>query len=190
MRLADEGLDAPQLIDFEELHRSHPLVGVLAQHLLEDALGNTLPVAARCAATLTNDVDVATTLYLLRLRHQLSYVRRREPFQMMAEETVALAVRGRARPEWLTNDQAARLIECTPSGNLPADAVQREVRQALEFLAAHPQQLEDLAQQRADILLADHKRVREAARDVGQYNVKPCLPVDVIGVYVLLPDSL
>ena len=190
LRLADEGLDAPQLIDFEELHRSHPLVGVLAQHLLEDALGNTLPVAARCAATLTNDVDVATTLYLLRLRHQLSYVRRREPFQMMAEETVALAVRGRARPEWLTNDQAARLIECTPSGNLPADAVQREVRQALEFLAAHPQQLEDLAQQRADILLADHKRVREAARDVGQYNVKPCLPVDVIGVYVLLPDSL
>jgi hypothetical protein len=68
--------------------------------------------------------------------------------------------------------------------------VQREVRQALEFLAAHPQRLEDLAQQRADILLADHKRVREAARDVGQYNVKPCLPVDVIGVYVLLPDSL
>lgn len=190
LRLADEGLDTPQQIDFEELHRSHPLVGVLAQHLLEDALGNPLPVAARCAATLTNDVDVATTLYLLRLRHQLSYVRRREPFQMMAEETVALAVRGRAQPEWLANDQAARLIECTPSGNLPADAVQREVRQALEFLAAHPQRLEDLAQQRADILLADHKRVREAARDVGQYNVKPCLPVDVIGVYVLLPDSL
>jgi superfamily II DNA or RNA helicase len=190
LRLADEGIDSPQVIDFDELHRSHPLVGLLAQHLLEDALGNDQPVAARCAATLTNDVDVATTLYLLRLRHQLSYVRRREPFQMMAEETVALAVRGRAQPEWLADDQAARLIECTPSGNLPVEAVQREVRQAIEFLATHPQQLQDLAQQRADILLADHRRVREAARDVGQYNVKPCLPVDVIGVYVLLPDSL
>jgi len=190
LRLADEGLEAPQLIDFKELHRSHPVVGLLAQYLLEDALGTTLPVAARCAATLTNDVEVATTLYLLRVRHQLSYVRRREPFQMMAEETVALAVRGRGQPEWLTDDQAARHIECTPSGNLPAEAVQREVRQAIEFLAAHPQQLESLAQQRADILLADHKRVREAARDVGQYNVQPCLPVDVIGVYVLLPDSL
>lgn len=191
MRLADEGLDAPQVIDFDELHRSHPLVGLLAQHLLEDALGNTIqPVAARCAATLTNDVDVATTLYLLRLRHQLSYVRRREPFQMMAEETVALAVRGRAQPEWLADEQAARLIECTPSGNLPAEAVQREVRQALDFLSAHSGQLQLLAQQRADILKADHQRVREAARDVGQYNVKPCLPVDVIGVYVLLPDSL
>jgi superfamily II DNA or RNA helicase len=190
MRLADEGLDAPQVIDFDELHRSHPLVGLLAQHLLEDALGNIQPVAARCAATLTNDVDVATTLYLLRLRHQLSYVRRREPFQMMAEETVALAVRGRAQPEWLADEQAARLIECTPSGNLPAEAVQREVRQALDFLSAHEGQLQLLAQQRAEILKADHQRVREAARDVGQYNVKPCLPVDVIGVYVLLPDSL
>lgn len=190
LRLADEGLDAAQLIDFAELHRSHPLVGLLAQYLLEDALGNIQPVAARCAATLTNDVEVATTLYLLRVRHQLSYVRRRESFQMMAEETVALAVRGRANPVWLADDQAARLIECTPSGNLPPEAVQREVCQALEFLAAHPQQLESLAQQRAEALLDDHKRVREAARDVGQYNVKPCLPVDVMGVYVLLPDSL
>ena len=46
------------------------------------------------------------------------------------------------------------------------------------------------ARERAHALLADHQRVREAARDVGQHQVKPCLPVDVIGVYVLLPDSL
>ncbi len=188
-RLADEGIDKPQSIDFAELHRSHPLVGLLAQHLLEDALGSERPLAARCAATLTEDVEVATTIYLLRLRHHLSYVRRREPFQMMAEETVALAVRGRASPHWLADDSVNRLLECTPSGNLPLDAVQREVRTALDFLAAHPQQLQALARQRADALLADHQRVREATRDVGQYSVSPCLPVDVIGVYVLLPDS-
>lgn len=189
-RLADEGIDKPQLIDFSELHRSHPLVGLLAQHLLEDALGGERPLAARCAATLTNDVEVVTTLYLLRLRHQLSYVRRREPFQMMAEETIALAVQGRNAPQWLADDGVSRLLECTPSGNLPLEAAQREIRTALDFLAAHPQQLQAVAQQRADALLADHQRVREATRDVGQYSVSPCLPVDVMGVYVLLPDSL
>lgn len=189
-RLADEGITVPQPIDFSELHRSHPLVGLLAQHLLEGALGGENPLAARCAATLTEDVEVVTTLYLLRLRHQLSYVRRREPFQMMAEETVALAVQGRNAPQWLADDSVSRLLECTPSGNLPTEAVQREVRIALDFLAAHPQQLQALAQQRADALLADHQRVREATRDVGQYSVSPCLPVDVMGVYVLLPDSL
>lgn len=189
-RLADESIDKPQLIDFSELHRSHPLVGLLAQHLLEDALGGERPLAARCAATLTNDVEVVTTLYLLRLRHQLSYVRRREPFQMMAEETVALAVQGRNAPKWLVDDSVSRLLECTPSGNLPPETAQREIRTALDFLAAHPQQLQAVAQQRADALLADHQRVREATRDVGQYSVSPCLPVDVMGVYVLLPDSL
>lgn len=189
-RLADESIDKPQLLDFSELHRSHPLVGLLAQHLLEDALGGERPMAARCAATLTNDVEVVTTLYLLRLRHQLSYVRRREPFQMMAEETVALAVQGRNAPQWLADDGVSRLLECTPSGNLPPEAAQREIRTALDFLAAHPQQLQAVAQERANALLADHQRVREATRDVGQYSVSPCLPVDVMGVYVLLPDSL
>ena len=192
-RLADEGISKSLLLNFNELHRSHPLVSVLAEHLLETSLATdaqSAGLASRCAATLTDAVEVVTTIYLLRLRHQLGYVRRRQPFQMMAEETVALAVAGRSNPQWLEGDAVAKLLECTPSGNLPAEAVQREIRTALEFIAAHPQQLQTLAQQRAQTLLADHQRVREAARDVGHYSVNACLPVDVMGVYVLLPDSL
>ncbi|WP_414040461.1 helicase-related protein [Acidithiobacillus sp. M4-SHS-6] len=190
LRLADEGINKALTIDFNALHRSHPLVTVLADYLLETSLQEGSPIAARCAATLTDAVDVVTTLYLLRLRHQLSYVRRREPFQMMAEETVTLAVKGRSQPEWLSGDSVNALLECTPTGNLPPEGVRREVRTALDFLRAHPQQLEALAQNRAVTLLEDHRRVRTAARDVGQYSVSACLPVDVIGVYVLLPDAL
>lgn len=189
-RLDDEGISKPLLLNFNELHRSHPLVSVLAEHLLETSLSGEQAVAARCAATLTEAVEVVTTIYLLRLRHQLGYVRRRQPFQMMAEETVALAVAGRSNPQWLQGDAVAKLLECTPSGNLPSDTVQREIRTALDFLQNHSEQLQTLAQQRAQTLLADHQRVREAARDVGQYSVSACLPVDVMGVYVLLPDSL
>jgi len=194
-RLADEGLVTdirkPVLqLDFAELHRSHPLVTVLADHLIENALQGESAITARCAATITDAVDVVTTVYLLRLRHQLGYVRRRQPYQMMAEETVALAVKGRSAPEWLSDKATAGLLECQPTGNLPREAIHREVAQALDFLQAHPQRLDDLAQERAKVLLADHSRVREAARDVGQYSVAPCLPVDVIGVYVLLPDAL
>lgn len=192
LRLADEGISKPLLLNFNELHRSHPLVSVLADHLLETSLttSDNAAIAARCAATLTEAVDVVTTIYLLRLRHQLEYVRRRQPFQMMAEETVALAVAGRGNPQWLQDEHVGGLLECTPSGNLPSDVIQREIRTALDFISAHPQQLQMLAKQRAETLLADHRRVREAARDVGQYSVQACLPVDVMGVYVLLPDSL
>jgi hypothetical protein len=37
-RLADEGIGKPLLLNFNELHRSHPLVSVLAEHLLETSL--------------------------------------------------------------------------------------------------------------------------------------------------------
>ena len=189
-RLGDEGISQPVIVNFDELHRSHPLVISLAEYLLEESLQGKNKVVARCAATITDSVQVVTTLYLLRLRHQLGYVRRREPFQMMAEETVALAVRGRTDPEWLTESDVATLLECTPTGNLPVEAAEREVVKAIELLKATPKKISSLAHERAESLLSDHRRVREAARDVGQYTVKPCLPVDVIGVYVLLPDSL
>lgn len=190
LRLADEGIEKPLIIDFSQLHRSHPVVSLLAEHLLEEALLGEKPLAARCAATVTESVDVVTTLYLLRLRHQLSYVRRRLPYQLMAEETVTLAVRGRTQPEWLGEETAGALLECQPSGNLPLDLMQREIKTALAFIQAHPERIEALAGQRAEALLVDHRRVREAAKDVGQYSVTPCLPVDVIGIYVLLPDAL
>lgn len=189
-RLTDEGLNRPQQLDFNELHRSHPLVAVLAEHVLEESLQGQGSLAARSAVTVTDAVSEVTTLYLLRLRHQLAYVRRREPFQLMAEETLSLAVRGRTQPEWLTDATADRLLDCQPSANLDARQITREIQSALDFLREHSAKLEALAHERAIGLLDDHRRVREAARDVGQYSVSPCLPVDLIGVYVLLPDSL
>jgi hypothetical protein len=60
----------------------------------------------------------------------------------------------------------------------------------LDLLRTESERVAGLAQSRAESLLVDHRRVREAARDVGQYTVRPCLPVDVMGVYVLLPDTL
>ena len=189
-RLADEGIDQPLILDFNELHRSHPLVSILADHLLEESLQGDSRIAARCAVAETGSVEVVTTIYLLRLRHQLEYVRRREPFQLMAEETIAVAVKGRTNPLWITGNEVNHLLECVPTSNLPKTLITREIQQALDFMQGQKEQLEQFAKERAKNLLADHRRVREAARDVGQYSVNACLPVDIIGVYVLLPDAL
>jgi superfamily II DNA or RNA helicase len=197
-RLADEGITRPLPVDFHYppavgtrfIHRSHPLVGLLADHLLEGALAGDVPLAARAAATVTGDVDTVTTLYLLRLRHHLELTRGGHTRQLMAEESVAIGVRGRARPQWLTEEDAAPLLDVRPSANLDAGAVTHELRLALDFLDAQRAALERLAIDRANALLADHRRVRQAARDTGQYTVRASLPVDVLGVYVLLPEAL
>ena len=48
--------------------------------------------------------------------------------------------------------------------------------------------LEALATERAGVLLALHRQLRDESRIKGlKYDVRPQLPVDVIGVYVLLP---
>ena len=198
-RLAHEGVTKPLAIDFNYppvsgtrfIHRTHPLVSIFADSLVEDALaGSPHPIAARCAATVTSAVTIVTCLVILRLRHQLTFKRRSETRTLMAEECVTLAVAGRANPKWLDDADLLPLLAATPAANLAESAATREIQTALDFLASQSSFLESIARQRADSLLADHRRIRQAARDIGSYEVSPCLPVDILGVYVLLPADL
>lgn len=197
-RLVQEQMDREMHLDFQYppsararfIHRSHPLVALLGDTLIEGALAGEQELATRAAATITDGVDVVTTIYLLRFRHQLGFTRRGETRNLMAEETMAVAVQGRHTPHWLAEAEISKLLDVTPTANLASARAAQEISIALTFLEENRQRLEDLAKERAEMLLADHRRVREAARDLGSYSVRPCLPVDVIGVSVLLPDSL
>lgn len=198
-RLEIEELSKPFSLDFHYppvagtrfIHRTHPLVSLLADTLLEDALtGSENSFASRCAATVTESVEVATNLYVLRLRHQLTTRKRDDVRTLMAEECVTLGVEGRGDPRWLDDTEVSALLDAEPAGNLSQEAASREIASALKFLDGQDAFLESLANNRADALLEDHRRVREAARDLGSYDVSPCLPVDVLGVFVLLPADL
>jgi len=197
-RLEIENISRPVLIDFnypaaeraQFVHRSHPLVALLADTVLESALNGNAGLAARSAVTVTGEVDVVTTLFLLRLRHQLVFIKKTDSRTIMAEETVAIAARGRHNPQWVTEEDCHRLLGVKPSANLGRELVQKELQAALTLLTENRGRLEEVAARRAEMLLADHRRVREAADDRGSYRVKACLPVDVMGVYVLLPDEL
>lgn len=199
-RLTLEEITKPLAIFFDpkatvpgarHVQRTHPIVSLLADTLLEDSLsGAEHPLAARCAATVTHAVDVVTSIFVLRLRHQLTSRRRDVTRTLMAEECVTLAVAGRANPQWLTDADLAPLLAAEPAANLTEAAATDHIQTTLDFLKSQTPYLETLATDRANALLTDHRRVREAARDIGSYEVTPCLPVDVLGVYVLLPASL
>ena len=199
-RLALEEITKPLAIYFDpkatvpgarHIQRTHPLVSLLADTLLEDSLSGTEhPLAARCAATVTHAVEVVTSIFVLRLRHQLTSRRRDVTRTLMAEECVTLAVAGRANPKWLTEADLTPLLNAEPAANLAEETATRHIQETLDFLKSQTPCLETLATERANALLTDHRRVREAARDIGSYEVTPCLPVDILGVYVLLPASL
>ncbi len=199
-RLEAEGLSGTLLIDFDlpaaprsrPVQRSHPLVSVLAETLLERTLArapdgdaNDPAVLGRAGCWVADSVSSRTVVVLLRLRHQLTVQRESRSSTMLVEEAAAFAWPGDGDP--LAGAEAFALLQAEPIGDPPQHVRERAVEQALGQVEARRVDLDGFAERRAQDLLADHRRVREAAAARGTYSVKAILPPDVIGVFVLLP---
>lgn len=174
----------------EHLHRTHPFVVILADYIAERALaGDTPNTAARSGAMFTKEVKERTTLFLLRLRNQLSVKRRQKERIILAEECFIAAAKGTSTPVLLEEDQAEKLLSAVPSKNMAQPQRIRLIGEAIQMVKPLTPLLNELAGERAKDLLADHRRVRTASDATGlRYDVKPCLPVDVIGTYIFIPD--
>jgi ERCC4-related helicase len=184
----------PAPTGFEHVHRTHPLVAALADHVAERALAEDLPtLAARCGAIVTKAVTRRTTLLLLRLRSQIGVEQREanrwKPLRtLLSEEAVCVAMTGADAPVVLDDENALAQMAAEPARNMDPEERAYEVRDSLDDLPRLMPMIGDLARARAEALLADHTRVREAAAARGtRTTVEACLPADVIGVFVLLP---
>lgn len=177
------------------IHRAHPLVSTLADYVAELALDADSPeVRGRANAMFTTGIETRTVLYLLRLRSQIQVDRRGAdgryaPLKsLLAEECLGIAVRGGETPELLTDDYALSLLSLTPGRNMEEDHKSHLIREALNSLHSMESVFERIAKERTQELLSDHRRIREASDAKGlRYNVTPALPIDKIGVYVLMP---
>ncbi|MCY4540840.1 MAG: helicase-related protein [Rhodobacteraceae bacterium] len=177
------------------IYRSHPLVSALADYVAEQALDLDLPnIGARTSAMFTEGVHVRTVLFLLRVRCLIQISRRGSNRRfshwksLLAEECLGLAVRGNDAPELLAEDKALSLLSLEPSRNMEEGQKIAFVKQALSSIGKLEPHFESIARERAKDLLADHRRIRDASDTKGfRYEVTPALPVDKIGVYVLIP---
>ncbi len=212
-RLDAEGLTDTLLVDFDypphgrcrAVQRSHPLIAVLAETLLERTLtakpgtDPDLGVLGRVGGWLSGAVKTRTMVALVRLRHQLVRVKggkggndgtSRGPTVLFVEEATAIAWSGADAAVVAEGPEALRLLEAPPAGDPPAHVWDRITAQALEQIGARATDLDAFANRRAQALLADHERVREASRDRGRHDVHALLPPDVIGLFVLLPKQV
>ena len=150
--------------------------------------GSEPELVARSGAIFTRDVTTRTVVALLRLRTQLTITHRRQQRVALAEETLMVALKPGQAPEILGETDAAALMAAEPAQNMAPGRRDREIEDALNSLPAAQAQLEQLARERSASLLEDHRRVREASEArFLRYEVTPCLPVDIIGLYVLVP---
>jgi superfamily II DNA or RNA helicase len=170
--------------------RSHPVVQALAAHTVDTALDAHGPSAAsRCGVLRTRAVASRTTLLLIRTRIHLTVTQRgRAPRELLAEDAILAAFTGKpGDPSWLSDEQTALLLEVDPDGNVAHDVAVRQLERARDAIPTIEPRLDELAHLRASAVLDAHRRVRASARAQGSYEVRPQLPVDVLGLYVYLP---
>ena len=120
----------------------------------------------------------------------MPWKRRRRPSDrtLVTEECLGAALEGAGEPRLLTGDGVLSLLSLDVERNMPPGQQSMFLGQALRLLDENSRLLEDLAETRARHLLDDHRRIREAGEARGiRYSVIPALPVDVIGIYVLVP---
>lgn len=202
-RLETHGIDGDLGIDFRQppaarcryVSRSHPLVSTLADELLERAVsGETrdnrqLATLGRIGVWRSAAVDSVTTVLLLRLRHQITTTRTGRTSVLLVEEALPVAWRGRADVTEVHGEELLAWLQAPSVGNLPDAVRHREMQTLLTTLQERRGALETLADAQAERLLADHRRVREAADARGRYEVRALKPVDVIAAFVLLPGG-
>jgi hypothetical protein len=131
------------------------------------------------------DVTERTVLALLRVRHQLISGRGERSTTLLVEEATAVAWAGSSSV--LEGLDALSLLGAPPLADPPAHVRERATAQALEQLGSRRPEIDAYASRRAEALLADHRRVREASEARGSYRVKALLPPDIVGLFVLLP---
>lgn len=171
------------------IHRSHPLVSTFAQYLTEKALDGSSPdLVSRCGAFFTEAVTTRTIVLLLRLRIKLSNIDQNSHHTTLSEEVSVIAIQNTDKPELLRQVDAQKLLAIQPSRNMDLTRRDREIDKAIQTIPTLQPLLTEVAKAHAKQLLEDHRRIREASvARISGYGVTPSLPVDILGLYVLLP---
>lgn len=175
------------------LGRNHRVVEQLCRMVMANTLARQDRRAARAAVIRTQDVARKTTVLLFRCRNVIEQSRERggTPLQVVAEEMLLWGWRGTPEDhEFLLHDEARTLLTTVrASSNLAPQARAGFLAGEMEELAMLEPQFTRLAEEQSKRLVAAHERF-SALMDKSRFQVVyPVLPMDLLGIYVLLPDA-
>lgn len=175
--------------------RTHPVVAGLASMVFSDALEATPRLAARrCGVVFTGGVRLKTVFLLLRLRFLVRDLYGGKILEKIAEECLTTAYEDDGEHvRFLTSEELERLVDVIPNANLPVDIQKMLLKQELAALPSHVARLEAMVMERRERLEIDHKSVRQARRggktEVHWVRGRGPVPLDVVGLYILMPGN-
>lgn len=185
--------ESPTPEGFHYLGRNHQFVEQLCQTLMAGAFMHDLNHApSRAAVIRTKDVSIKTTLMLFRVRNLIEDID--DGHRVVAEEMLGWGYRGSPDDgDYLSHDDAKSLMSSThPTGNITSQAQKsffgKEIM-LINPLRKKGSPLDDIALNRARALVEAHSRFRKVTGGSRYREVTPVLPMDIMGIYILLPEG-
>lgn len=168
--------------------RNHRFVEQLCQMVMANTLARVDKKAARAAVIRTGQVKTKTTLMLFRCRNVIEQIKAN--YQIVAEEMLLWGWRGTPQQkEFLDHNDAKTLLsEARATSDLSPQARANFLDNELKLLSQLDEEFQKVAEQQSKHLVESHQRF-SALMDKQQFQVVyPVLPMDLLGIYILLPE--
>ena len=187
--LVKVSFESPTPDGYHYLGRNHRFVEQLCQLVMANTVDRQGKRAARSAVIRTGQVATKTTLLLFRCRNVIK--QSKGGHQIVAEEMVLWGWRGAPNDrEFLNHEQSQQLLrDARATSNLSREARTSFLNNEIGLLDHLEEEFDALAEEQSKRLVAAHERF-SALMDKQRFQVVyPVLPMDLMGIYILLPDE-
>ncbi len=180
--------ESPTPEGYHYLGRNHRFVEQLCQLVMANTLARQGKRAARAAVIRTSQVSTKTTLLLFRCRNVIEQAK--GGHQIVAEEMLLWGWRGTpTEREFLDHEQSRQLLrEARASSDLSPQARASFLDNEIGLLDQLDAEFGALAEKQSKRLVAAHERFSALMEKQRFQVVYPVLPMDLMGVYILLPE--
>ena len=181
--------NSPTPVGYHYLGRNHRFVEQLCQLLMANTLARSDNRAARAAVIRTDQVTIKTTLMLFRCRNVIEQPKAAQ--QIVAEEMLLWGWRGTPQnKEYLSHPEAMTLLSTAKAtSELTNEARDGFLQNELGLLDGLRNELDEIAERESKQLVGAHERF-SALMDKQKFQVVyPVLPMDLMGIYILLPEG-
>ena len=171
--------------------RNQLFVEQLCQYLLANSFSEELNThsLSRTSVVSTNAVRTKTTILMFRVRNVIEDVGKTK--QLIAEEMLVMGYEGTAQDKkFIDLEKAKSLLKMVvPSGSLAEVERNFLLSNELDNMQDIKTEFDRVALNRAEKLVEAHERFRKVLGGQKYKVVHPVLPMDVMGIYILLPQN-
>ncbi|MCE7980373.1 MAG: helicase [Caldilinea sp. CFX5] len=184
---------SPTPAGYHYLGRNHRFVEQLCHLIMANTVNRVDKRAARAAVIRTNDVTIKTTLLLFRCRNVIE--ERRRNHQIIAEEMLLWGWCGTPEErQFLEHNQAKELLKrARAAAELSKEARENFLKNELALFTAFKTvftiEFDAVAEQQSKRLVEAHERFSALMDGLHYQVVYPVLPMDLLGIYILLPHQ-